>query len=240
MPSPLRPVLAVATGWVLFIPSLPAPPPAGPGRPGRDVEQRPLAERVIDLVRSSAPSGCWIRGEREDLELRISRLDSASVELDEGTVKVCYSRPRKLGRPIMGRLVPYGEPWRLGANEATVLHLPVPATVAGVPVEAGSYSLYAVPGESSWRIVVNADARRWGIPIDEDVDRQDVGSGTVPAEALGETVERLTLRLVRRSADRAVLRIEWERTGVSVPIQLGPEPGEEGGTSRTEDGRERG
>jgi hypothetical protein len=129
----------------------------------------------------------------------------------------------------MGRLVPFGEPWRLGANEATVLHLPAPANVAGVPVEAGSYSLYAVPGEASWRIVVNADARRWGIPIDEDVRREDVGSGTVPAEALGETVERLTLRLVQRSSDRAVLRIEWERTGVSVPIELRPEP--DGGAS---------
>ena len=182
-------------------------------------------------MKGSAPPGCRFRGQREDLELRISRLDSASVELGGETVRVCYSRPRKLGRPIMGRLVPYGEPWRLGANEATMLHLPVPAAVAGVPVEAGSYSLYAVPGEVSWRIVVNADARRWGIPIDEEVRRQDVGSGTVPTEALGETVETLTLRLLRRSPDRAVLRIEWERTAVSVPIQLRPEgdPGSETG-----------
>lgn len=225
MPSPQTSVLPLVAAAALLAPSLPAPPPAGPGRPGRDVEQRPLAERVIDPVRNSAPPGCWIRGEREDLELRISRLDSTSVELDGETVKVCYSRPRKLGRPIMGRLVPYGEPWRLGANEATALHLPVPATVAGVPVEAGSYSLYAVPGETSWRIVVNAGAQRWGIPIDEEVRREDVGSGTVPVEALGETVERLTLRLVRRSPDRAVLRIEWERTGVSVPIELRPAMG---------------
>lgn len=236
MPSPLTSVLPLVAAAALLAPSLPAPPPAGPGRPGRDVEQRPLAERVIDPVRNSAPPGCWIRGEREDLELRISRLDSTSVELDGGTVKVCYSRPRKLGRPIMGRLVPYGEPWRLGANEATVLHLPSPATVAGVPVEEGSYSLYAVPGEASWRIVVNADARRWGIPIDEDVHRQDVGSGTVPAEALDEIVEKLALRLVRRSPDRAVLRVEWERTGVSVPTELRPEPGEREGNSGVESG----
>lgn len=172
---------------------------------------------------SSSPStsptpGCWIRGERRDLELRISRLDSATVELADGTVKVCYSRPRKLGRPIMDRLVPFGEPWRLGANEATVLHLPFPATVAGVALEPGSYSLYAIPGESTWRIVVNGNARRWGIPIDEEIRKRNIGSGTVPAERLEKTVGKLTIRLRRLSSDSAKMRIEWERTGVSVPI----------------------
>jgi hypothetical protein len=239
MPSPLTSVLPLIAAAVLLFPPVPAAPPAVLGQPGRDVEQRPLAGSSVDAVSTPAPPGCWIRGEREDLELRISRLDSASVELDGETVKVCYSRPRKLGRPIMGRLVPFGEPWRLGANEATVLHLPVAATVAGVPVEAGSYSLYAVPGEASWRIVVNADARRWGIPIDEEVRREDVGSGTVPAETLGETVERLTLRLLRRSPDRAVLRIEWERTGVDVTIELRPDPGEREGGSGVESGGRR-
>lgn len=172
---------------------------------------------------ASAASGCWIRGERRDLELRISRLDSTTAEMEGGTVKVCYSRPRKLGRPIMGRLVPYGEPWRLGANEATALHLSFPATVAGVEVEPGSYSLYAVPGETSWRIVVNADARRWGIPIDEEVRQRDIGAGTVSVERLEDTVERLTIRLRRVGPERATMRIEWERTGVSVPIMQGDE-----------------
>lgn len=119
----------------------------------------------------------------------------------------------------MGRLVPYGEPWRLGANEATVVHLPFDASVAGVPVEAGSYSLYTVPGEESWEIVVNEEPRRWGIPIDEEVRSRDVGSGTVSAETLEETVETLTIDLRRVAPDRAAMRIEWERTGVTVPIR---------------------
>lgn len=65
-------------------------------------------------------TGCWVRGDRADLELRASPFDSAAVSLDAGTVKVCYSRPTKLGRPIMGRLVPYGVPWRMGADELVV------------------------------------------------------------------------------------------------------------------------
>lgn len=164
--------------------------------------------------------GCWIRTAPEDLELRISPLDSTSVRLSGGTVKVCYSQPRKVGRPIMGRLVPFGEPWRLGANEATAIHLPAPAVVAGVEVSPGSYSLYAVPGPEEWRIVVNEETRRWGIPIDEEVRSSDVGSGSVPVERLAETVEMLTMHLNRTSGRTAELRIEWERTGVSVPVRL--------------------
>lgn len=162
--------------------------------------------------------GCWIRGPREDLELRVSKLDSASVELAAGTVKLCYSRPRKLGRPVMGRLVPYGEPWRLGANEATAIHVPFPAEIAGVAVEPGWYSLYAVPGRDAWEVVVNREARRWGIPFDEDVTAQDVGSGSVPVTDLPETVERLTIELERAAADSAEMVISWERTRVRAAV----------------------
>lgn len=166
--------------------------------------------------------GCWVRVDPADLELRISPLDSATVALGGDTVKVCYSRPRKLGRPIMGRLVPYGERWRLGANEATAIHVPFAATIAGVEVEPGSYSLYAVPGPDEWRIVVNGEVRRWGIPIDEDVRAADLGSGTVPSGGIAGPVELLTIRLVRTSEASAEMRIEWEDTGVTVPIRRRP------------------
>lgn len=181
----------------------------------------PAANRSAPAVEPDGQTpGCWIRIEPEDLELRISPLDSTSVELDGERVKVCYSRPRKLGRPIMGRLVPFGEPWRLGANEATAIHVSAPATIAGVDVPAGWHTLYAVPGPEEWRIVVNGETRRWGIPIDEEIRSADLGSGTVPVEELSRTVELLTIRL-RQTSDRAAeLRIEWERTGVSVPIRL--------------------
>lgn len=162
--------------------------------------------------------GCWIRGAREDLELRVSKLDSASVELAAGRVKLCYSRPRKLGRPVMGRLVPYGETWRLGANEATAVRVPFPAEIAGVAVEPGWYSLYAVPGRESWELVVNGEARRWGIPFDEDVTEHDIGSGTVPVERLPETMERLAIELERAAGDSAEMVISWERTRVRVPV----------------------
>lgn len=160
---------------------------------------------------------CWVRGERANLELRASPYDSAVVDLDGGAVKVCYSRPRKLGR-LMGRLVPFGEPWRLGANEATAVHLPAAGTLAGVSVGPGWYSLNAVPGEREWRIVVNREARRWGIPIEAAVRGNDVGSGVVPVERTGEVVELMTIHLEPRPGPAAELVIEWDRTRVRVPI----------------------
>ena len=57
-------------------------------------------------AQAGAAPACWVRGERADLELRASPFDSTAVALEPGVVKVCYSRPRKLGRPLMGRLVP--------------------------------------------------------------------------------------------------------------------------------------
>ena len=135
-------------------------------------------------------------------------------------MRVCYSRPRKLDRPIMGGLVPYGQPWRLGANEATAIHVPTSATIAGVAVDSGWYSLLAVPGEHEWRIVLNGQARRWGIPIDDDVRRADIGSGTVVAVEEVGSVDLFTLGLIWRGASAADLVMAWDRTRVRIPIVL--------------------
>ncbi|MFW6197690.1 MAG: DUF2911 domain-containing protein [Myxococcota bacterium] len=171
-------------------------------------------------VTQEAQPGCWVRGDEADLELRASPYDSTEVTLDGGRVKVCFSRPRKLGRPIMGGLVPFGEPWRFGANEATAIHLPTRATIAGVAVEPGWYSLMAIPGEREWRIVVNREVRRWGIPIDEDVRASDVGIGTVPASESVGVVELFTLGFERTGPSTADLVLAWDRTRVRIPVVL--------------------
>lgn len=174
---------------------------------------------VAGAAQDAAP-GCWVRGDPAGLELRASPYDSTEVALDGGRVKICYSRPRKLGRPIMGGLVPFGEPWRLGANEATAIHVPTRATVAGVAVEPGWYSLMAIPGEREWRIVVNREVRRWGIPIDEDVRASDVGIGTVPASESVGVVELFTLGFERTGPSTADLVLAWDRTRVRIPVVL--------------------
>lgn len=163
--------------------------------------------------------GCWRRGNPAQLAERPSPPDSAVVAVDGATIKVCYSRPSARGRTVMGELVPYGEPWRLGANEATAIHLPFAAEIAGVRVGPGSYSLYVIPGETEWTVAVNRSVERWGIPIDDGVRAQDVGRGTVAVERLDRHVEQLTLRLEPARQGATELIVEWERTRVRIPIR---------------------
>jgi len=177
------------------------------------------ARRAPDTSQAQAQDACWIRGNAANLAKRPSALDSATVALDGGTVKVCYGRPQRRGRTIMGALVPYGEPWRMGANEATAIHVPFRASIAGVDVAPGWYSLYTIPEKTQWRIVVNGEARRWGIPINDTVRAKDVGTGVVPVEHPSTPVEVLTIALRRTSKSAAMLDVAWGEARVSIPVQ---------------------
>jgi len=167
----------------------------------------------------AAPFTCWIRGPADKLAERPSPLDSIAVQVGSGTIKLCYSRPSARGRKVMGGLVPFDQPWRLGANEATSIHVPFPAEIAGVRVEPGPYTLYVIPGASSWQIVVNRAVQRWGVPIDAEVRARDVGAGRVTPEPLGAPVETLTLKFAPAAGNATELVLEWEKTRVRIPIR---------------------
>jgi len=169
------------------------------------------------LAAQAPPGACTFRGTVAHAAHRPSPLDSTEATIAGAAVKVCYSRPSMRGRTIMGDLVPFGKPWRLGANEPTRLTLPFAAEVAGVRVPPGTYSLYVVPGRTSWEVHVNKAVDRWGIPIDSAVVAQDAGTGTVPVTRLTAPVEQLKMRLVAGRA--AGLVVEWERTRVLIPIR---------------------
>ena len=168
-----------------------------------------------------AAAQCWIRGtpSPEQLAGRLSPLDSVEVRIGAQAIKVCYGRPAARGRTMLGGENPFDQPWRLGANEATSIHLPFAAEIAGVRVEPGSYSLYAIPGTTQWQIVVNRIAQRWGVPIDSRVRAEDVGTGTVRTEPLDQPVEQLTIRFAPASGTASELIVEWERTRVRIPIR---------------------
>jgi len=167
----------------------------------------------------AAPFSCWIRGPADKLAERPSSLDSIAVQVGGGTVKLCYSRPSARGRKIMGGLVPFDQPWRLGANEATSIDVPFPAEIAGVRVKPGTYTLYAIPGAANWQIVINRGVQRWGVPINSEVRAGDVGAGTVTTESLGTAVETLMLKFAPAAGNATELVVEWERTRVRIPIR---------------------
>ena len=166
-----------------------------------------------------AQFNCWFRGNAAQVSQRPSPPDSTEVALGGATVKLCYGSPSAHGREVMGGLVPLGEPWRLGANEATTISVPFAAEIAGVKVPAGRYTLYVIPAESEWEIVVNRAVERWGIPIGAEVRAQDVGSGKVAVEPLPVPVESLSMKFAAPRGAAVDLVVEWEMTRVRIPVR---------------------
>lgn len=162
---------------------------------------------------------CFLqRGTMEEAAERPSPLRSTEMALGDNAATLCYGAPSAKGRPVMGQLVPFGARWRMGANEATAIHLPFAAEIGGVAVDPGSYSLYAVPGESEWEIFINGSVERWGIPINEAVQGHNVGSFTAAAGESGSMVEQLTFSWEAHGADMGHLVLEWENTRIEIPV----------------------
>jgi hypothetical protein len=184
---------------------------------------------IVPCLGSTAPAitlqeevACVVMNtERLPLAERQSPLDSLSFSVQGSPVKVCYGRPSARGREVMGGLVPYGELWRTGANEATMVHTPITLEIAGIRVEPGSYSLYTVPGETEWEVVVNGSTTQWGHTryYTGEVAAQEIGRASVSAGAAAEFVETFTIRAAAAEGGDANVILEWERTRVEIPVR---------------------
>lgn len=131
--------------------------------------------------------------------------------------RVIYSRPQKNGRLIFGDLVEYGKVWRLGANEATEIEFFRSVKIGDKKVEKGRYTLYAIPKEESWTIIVNKDNDTWGaFKYDE---QKDVVRTTVPIQKLNEGVEALAMTFEKSDAGCNLI-IAWDNVRASLPISL--------------------
>lgn len=167
---------------------------------------------------------CWVQGgDFASTAERPSPMGVVSIPMHGQEATLCYGRPSAKGRAVMGGLVPFGQPWRMGANEPTQLHLPFGATVGGrngIEVEPGSYSVYVIPGEEEWEIVLNRQVERWGIPLNADVRADDVGSVTRPVAATDAPVEQFTVTWDAHGDMMGHLVMEWENTRVELPIHM--------------------
>ena len=176
----------------------------------------PPADSATAVV--AASTACAPQTDRMPLADRTSPYDSVAVPLGDARGVVCYGRPSARGRTIFGELIPFGQLWRTGANEPTTIHLPVAATIAGIAVEPGSYSLYTVPAETEWQVVVNRSTSQWGIEGQyPGVEAQEIGRAAVPAERIDTPVETFTIASAP-TANGAELILEWENTRVRVPV----------------------
>lgn len=130
--------------------------------------------------------------------------------------RVIYSRPHREGRVIFGQLVKYGEPWRLGANEATEIDFFRNVTIEGKTVKSGRYILYAIPEEKQWTIVLNSNIDTWGLQIDTT---KDLMRFQAPVTTTETPIEYFTM-VFRKSEQGADLLMLWDYTEATLPIRF--------------------
>ena len=123
--------------------------------------------------------------------------------------------PRCASRKIFGGLVPYGQVWRTGANSATSLKTDVDLTIGGAAVPAGSYTLYTIPSETGWKLIINKQTGQWGTDYDE---KQDLARVDMKVAKNATPTEQFTISLDKTGAGSATLKLDWASTTASVSI----------------------
>jgi hypothetical protein len=141
---------------------------------------------------------------------------SAMCDLGGGkTIKTAYSSPRMRGRKIYGDLVPFGEVWRTGANEATTFVTSSDVVVGGKTVPAGSYTIFTVPTADKWTLIINKKTGEWGIPYKYESD--ELARVDMKVSKLPSPVENFTISY-DKSGNGCTLHVDWETTRASVDI----------------------
>ncbi|MBL0741694.1 DUF2911 domain-containing protein [Chryseolinea lacunae] len=138
-------------------------------------------------------------------------------ELD---IKVFYNRPFKKGRQIFGFLVPYGQVWRTGANEATTFETNKDLEFENQKLKKGKYSLWTIPGEETWTVIFNSEYGQWGIGPDGEANRdpaRDVLTLTVHSVQAQRDFEQFTISFEKTGEDAEMVLI-WDKTLVAVPF----------------------
>jgi hypothetical protein len=130
--------------------------------------------------------------------------------------RVIYSRPLKQGRKIFGSLLKFGEPWRLGANEATEIEFFQPVVIQNKKIDKGRYVLYAIPEENSWTIVFNSNTFTWGLKQDAS---KDLYKFQIPIQHTDTAIEHFTM-VFEKATNGANLLMAWDEVAVRLPIKF--------------------
>src|SRR6202158_660907 len=152
----------------------------------------------------------------KDKSQRPSPPAKATCKLAEGkTVTVDYSSPRMKGRKVFGDLVPMGEVWRLGANEATTLVTDAQLSLGGKTIPAGSYTMFAIPNANKWTLIISKKTGEWGVPYPGEAD--DLARVEMTTSKLPAPVENFTIAF-DQAGSGCTMHMDWETTRAAVAI----------------------
>ena len=135
----------------------------------------------------------------------------AETTVNGKKITIDYNAPSKRGRVIFGELVPYGKVWRTGANAATTLTTEADLMIGSLHVPAGKYSLFTIPGEKEWTLIVNKQTGQWGTRYDES---QDLGRVKMKVSTVSEPVETFAIGI------GPTLSFTWDTAKAWIPVMV--------------------
>jgi hypothetical protein len=143
---------------------------------------------------------------------------TVSLALSGKKIAVTYGRPSKKGRQIFGGLVPSGQVWRTGADEATVLETEGDIMLGSLHVPKGSYSVFTIPGDKEWTLILNKEVNQWG--AFKYNQAADFGRTTMKVQKASAPVEQFTITLHKRGNTEADLRMAWDDVVATATIMM--------------------
>jgi hypothetical protein len=146
----------------------------------------------------------------------LSPAEQASVTLNGKPVTIDYCAPSLKGRKVGVELAPYGQVWRTGANSATTLKTQSTLRIGNLIVPPGTYTLYTLPAEKGWKLIVNKQTGQWGTVYKEDQDlgRVDMMEGVIPSPP----AETFVIEFEHTQGNKTELHLKWGNANVYVPV----------------------
>ena len=140
---------------------------------------------------------------------------SPLVTVSSENVSVVYGQPSKNDREIFGKLVPYGKVWRTGANKATEVTFKKDVVFGGKKVAAGTYSLFTIPNENEWTVILNSELEQFGAFGYEGIKKKNIAEVNVPSKKGTSIEEKMTIK-----TSDTELSIAWDNVVVKVPLKF--------------------
>ncbi len=177
---------------------------------------------ILTLALMASPLSVQTAAAQDGYQEPQHRLSPVVIErtmVGDTYMKVVYGQPWMRGRTVFGELVPFDRLWRTGANEGSEIYFQSDVTFGGEHVPAGLYTLFTIPGETAWTVILNSQLGQWGLRGYNE--EHDVARVEVPVSQPDEPVEGFSIRFLEDEGDADVrLTITWERTSVSVPVSV--------------------
>lgn len=148
---------------------------------------------------------------------QMSVRDTMRAVVGDATFEVDYSRPLARGRVLLGDVILYDQVWRTGANAATQFTTSAPITLAGMPVPAGTYTLWTIPQANGVELIVNKQTGQWGTGYNGSYD---LGRAPMLTDTLTTPVDTFTISLRSVNARRGTLVMEWGLFRWTAPIAI--------------------